>query len=70
MLTALPELYEPLVSSVAYRIKRPTLFELTALLLNEENGREVQNSKQEGKVMLVQTKNKGYQPRKYSGQNH
>jgi hypothetical protein len=36
MLTALPELYEPLVSSVAYRTEMPTLSELTALLLNEK----------------------------------
>ena len=60
MLTALPELYEPLVSSVAYRTEMPTLSELIALLLNEEVRREVRNSKREGEVLLVQTKNKGY----------
>lgn len=70
MLTALPELYEPLVSSVAYRTEMPTLSELTSLLLNEEIRREVRTSKREGEVLLVQSKNKGYQPRKYSGRNH
>lgn len=34
MLIALPEFYEPLVSSVGYRSDIPTLFELTTLLLN------------------------------------
>ena len=70
MLIALPELYEPPVSSVAYRTEIPTLSELTALLLNEEIRREVRTSKRESEVLLVQSKNKGYQPRKYSGRNH
>ena len=34
ILIALPEFYEPLVSSVGYRSDIPTLFELTTLLLN------------------------------------
>lgn len=34
LVTALPELYEPLVSSVAYRSEMPTLSELTTLLHN------------------------------------
>ena len=70
MLTALPVLYEPLVSFVAYRTKMPTMSKLTALLLNEEIQRDVRTSKWEGEVLLVQTKNKGYQPRKHSGRNH
>ena len=70
MLTAQPELYEPLVTSVAYRSEMQTPStpsELTTLLLNEEIRREVRNSKRDGEV---NTKTKGYQPRRYIGQNH
>ena len=54
MLTALPEFYEPLVSSVAYRSEMATLSELTTLLFNQEIRRQVRNSKREGEVLLVQ----------------
>ena len=70
MLIALSELYDPFVSSVAYRNEMPTLSEFIALLLNKEIRRDVRISKREGKVLLVQTKTKGYHPCWYTGQNH